>query len=809
MVYVIPLFVDLASLLDDVNHHQLNRRSGRLRMSRIHRKEGNIMSRYTLEGLDCANCAAKIEEALRKIDGLEIVSINFTTKSIEIPKELKDKAQTAIIQVEPEVRLQEEGLTTRYMLEGLDCAACAGKIETQLREDLGIESLTINFATRSVELPSERIEEAQKIISRIEPAVVLQKKGQTHRKRMLMMNELILILSGILFLAGLIFNESLHNTPYSWAEYAILLPAYLLTGCSVIVKAIKKILRGQLFDESFLMTVATVGAIAIHQLTEAAGVMLFYAIGITFQERALNRSRRSIQALLDIQPDTANLKENGSTRKVRPESVSVGQIILIRPGEKVPLDGVILEGTSFVDTAALTGESTPQRVGPGEQVLAGMINQNGVLTVKVEKPFGESSIARILQLVEKAGERKAPMEQFITRFAHYYTPVVVFAAVAVAVIPPMLFSEATLTTWLHRALVLLVISCPCALMVSIPLGYFGGIGGASRRGILVKGANFLDALSNMHTVVFDKTGTLTQGVFRVTKVNPKNGFTSEQLMAAAAHAEIHSNHPIAKSIREAWDGTVDEGLIENYHEIPAHGISAIVNGQRVLAGNDRLMHQEAVEHEDCNLEGTSVYVAINDQYAGYILISDEVKADAVEAIQSMRSLGVERIEMLTGDEESVARRVAEQLGLDGFSAGLLPEDKVARVEALIASIPNPKKQKLAFVGDGVNDAPVITRADLGVAMGGLGTDAAIEAADLVLMEDHPLKLAEAVRIARHTRKIVRQNIVMALAVKGFFIILGTAGVASIWEAVFADVGVTLLAVFNAMRTIRMDKKISV
>jgi Cd2+/Zn2+-exporting ATPase len=714
--------------------------------------------RYSLVGLDCPNCALKIERELRKINGLEGVNINFNSLSIELPEGLEAKAQAAIARIEPDVRLKKAASANGYCnSQGLDECGCG----------------------------------------------VWQAEREATGKPWL------IVIAGVLFLAGLIFNEPLHQTPYSWAEYFILIPSYLLMGWPVIVSAIKKLIRGQLFDESFLMTIATCGAIAIHQLPEAAGVMLFYAIGEYFQERAVNRSRRSITALLNIQPEYANLKDNEGIRQVKPEEVEPGQLILVKPGEKVPLDGEIVEGTSFVDTSALTGESVPRKVEPGEKILAGMINGQGLLTVTVTKPFKDSSVSRILHLVESASERKAPTEQFITRFSHYYTPVVVGIAALIAIVPPLVIPGATFGQWFYRALVLLVISCPCALMVSIPLGYFGGIGGASKNGILIKGANFMDALAGLDTVVFDKTGTLTQGVFRVTEIVPKNGFGKEEILAAAAGAEIYSNHPIAQSIRTAAQNIaqkVSENEVTDYREIPAHGISAVVKGRKVLAGNDRLMHKENIAHEDCDITGTSVYVAIDEVYAGYIIISDELKEDAKETIIGLKRLGIRKTVMLTGDEQSVAQKVSGELGLDNFYAELLPEDKVTKVEELEAEIRNRRKQKLAFVGDGVNDAPVITRADIGVAMGGLGSDAAIEAADVVLMEDAPSKLAKAVEIARRTSRIVRQNIYLALGVKGFFILLGGLGVASIWEAVFADVGVTVLAVFNATRTLRYKNK---
>ncbi|OIQ12649.1 heavy metal translocating P-type ATPase [Neomoorella thermoacetica] len=699
----------------------------------------------------------------------------------------------------------------RYTLAGLDCASCAAKIEQELRKIKGLEGVTVNFASQSVELPPELAVAAQEAISRVEPGVRLVEQGdrrpaaaeeEGEEKRTLY----LIVAAGLLLGVGFLFNQQLHRTPYAWAEYAVLLAAYLLVGGPVIQTAFRNLVRGQVFDENFLMSVATLGAIAIHRLPEAGAVMLFYAVGEYFQERAVNRSRRSITALLDIRPDYANLKVNGETRQVRPEEVAVGQLIIVKPGERVPLDGEVLEGTSFVDTSALTGESVPRKVEAGEKVLAGMVNTQGLLTVRVTKPYAESSVARILELVENAAGRKAPTEQFITAFSRYYTPAVVFGALAVAVVPPLVIPGATFSEWIYRALVLLVISCPCALVISVPLGYFGGIGGASRRGILIKGANFLDALAGLHTVVFDKTGTLTRGVFRVTRVVPYNGFSAEELLSLAAHAEAFSTHPIARSIQEAYGREIPPDVVGEYQEIAGHGISAVVGGKRVLAGNDRLMHREGIAHDVCDLEGTGVHVAVDGTFAGYIIISDELKPDAKEAIARLKELGVKQTIMLTGDEESVARRVAESLGLDAYFAELLPEDKVTKVEELAACLAERRKQKLAFVGDGINDAPVITRADVGVAMGALGSDAAIEAADVVLMEDKPSRLATAVEIARYTGRIVRQNVVLALGVKAFFLALGAYGVATIWEAVFADVGVTLVAIFNASRTLRYEAR---
>ncbi|MEG4519022.1 heavy metal translocating P-type ATPase [Microcoleus sp. AT8-B1] len=616
--------------------------------------------------------------------------------------------------------------------------------------------------------------------------------------------ELIPVISVVvLFVGGLIFEEKLHNTPYSVGEYLVFIPAYLLSGWNVLTSAGHNILRGRFFDENFLMTIATLGAVAIHKLPEAVGVMLFFKIGELFQEFAVGRSRQSIRSLLEIRPDSANLKENGDIKKVSPETVAVGDIILVKPGEKIPLDGEIIDGNSQIDTSALTGESVPRTVKAGETVLAGTINQTGVLTVKVTKLFGESSISRILELVENARSKKAETEKFITKFASYYTPFVVFASLAVALIPPLFISGATNADrflWVYRALVLLVISCPCGLVISIPLGYFGGIGGAAKRGILVKGSTFLDTLTAVKTVVLDKTGTLTKGVFKVAQIVPRNGFAQTELMTIAAKVESQSNHPVAKSIMEAYGGNIDSSDVKDYEEIAGHGIRAKLNNQIVLAGNDRLLHRENIPHDLCNAEGTVVHLAVDNRYAGYILIADELKEDAVQAIRDLKKLGVERIVMLTGDNQAVADSVARKLGLDSYLAELLPEGKVEAIEKLIDQ--SKKGDKIVFVGDGINDAPVLARADVGIAMGGLGSDAAIETADVVIMADAPSKVAEAIQIARKTHNIVWQNIIFAMLVKGIFIAFGAFGLATMWEAVFADVGVALAAIFNATRVLK-------
>ncbi|HID07984.1 MAG TPA: cadmium-translocating P-type ATPase [Armatimonadetes bacterium] len=613
--------------------------------------------------------------------------------------------------------------------------------------------------------------------------------------------EIALIISAmILFALGLIFKATLHKTPYSVAEYIVFFTAYLFSGWGVLSNAVRNVLHGRVFDENSLMTIATLGAIIIHELPEAVGVMLFFKVGEFFQNLAVSRSRRSIKSLLEIRPDYANLKTDSEIKTVSPEEVSIGDTIIVKPGEKIPLDGVVIAGSSQVDTSALTGESVPRMVREGDIVLAGMINQMGTLSIEVTKRFGESSIAKILDLVENASSKKAETEKFITKFARYYTPLVVSGAAMVAFLPPLLIQDAKLLEWVYRALVLLVISCPCALVISIPLGYFGGVGGASRRGILVKGSNFLDALAILKTVVFDKTGTLTKGVFKVTEIVPKNGFTESELLRIAAEAESQSNHPIAQSILEAYGEPIGHTIVEDYKEIAGHGIQAKVRNRIVLVGNDRLLHLKNIEHDVCDVDGTVVHVAVDSIYAGYIIISDELKEDALQAIEALRALGVKRIAMLTGDNEAVARNVAQKLGLDSYYAELLPEEKVAVIERMLGE--SQKDGKVAFVGDGINDAPVIARADVGVAMGGLGSDAAIEVADVVIMTDAPSKVAEAIKVSRKTRRIVWENIALALVVKGIFIVLGIVGFATMWQAVFADVGVALIAVFNAARVLR-------
>lgn len=692
----------------------------------------------------------------------------------------------------------------KYKLKNLDCASCASKIEDNLTKLEAVKFVSVNFANSSMTIDTNNLDKVKSKIKEIEPEVEIEDNEK--EKTLVSTSELaenkraiIKAVSGLsLLLVGMIFEDELHNTPFHIAEYAVFVVAYLVVGWNVIASAVKNIAKGQVFNEQFLMTIATLGAFAIDEMPEAVAVMLFYIVGELFQDIAVGRSRKSIKALLEIKPDYANLKSGTEILKVSPEEVKIGDTIIVKPGEKVPLDGTVLDGTSFVDTAALTGESVPRKVKETDEVLSGMINQSGLLTIEVKKTFGESSISKILELVENATSQKAETEKFITTFAKYYTPVIVFGALLLAVIPPLIISGATFSDWIYRALVVLVISCPCALVISIPLGYFGGVGRASRKGILVKGSNFLDALTQVKTVVFDKTGTLTKGEFKVSEIVTSNGFTKEEILEFAAYAESGSNHPVAKSITDAFHNKIDNTRIKQTEEISGHGIKAIIDDKEVLAGNDKLLHKEHVEHPICNVEGTVVHVAFNNVYAGHIIISDNLKDDAKEAIEKLKARNIQTV-MLTGDNKYTAESFAKKLGIDRYYSELLPEDKVKHIENLIKE---SKGGKVAFVGDGINDAPVIARADVGIAMGALGSDAAIETADVVLMTDSPSKVIDAIDVARKTRRIVWQNIIFAMGIKLFFIVLGVFGIATMWEAVFGDMGVALIAVFNAIRILK-------
>ncbi len=691
----------------------------------------------------------------------------------------------------------------KYHIKNLDCANCAAKIEAGVKELPGVHFASLNFATSTLHLDADNLSVVQSLVDEIEPGVTLHEFEQPEAELDSRVKWQVATLGAaiVLFILGLIFRARLASTPYSWAEIAVFGGAYALSGWSVLFQAGRNLWRRNWFDETFLMSIATLGAVAIQEYPEAVGVMLFYEIGEFVQELSVRRSRRSIQALMEVRPDFANLKTNGEIRQVSPEEVNVNDVIVIRPGERVPLDGVVLNGASQLDTSALTGESMPRPAEVGDEVLSGSINKSSLLELRVTRPFLDSTIARMMELVQNAAGRKARTEKFITRFANYYTPFVVLAALLVAIVPPLVIPGATFPQWIYRALVLLVISCPCALMISIPLGYFGGIGKASRNGILVKGSNFLDVLANVKTVVFDKTGTLTQGSFQVSDVTPHNGYSPTDLLRYAAIAETHSNHPIAQSIVAAYGDEVEISQVDSFEELSGFGVQAQVDGNTILVGNDALLHEKDIPHAIgcCETPGTVVHVAVNGEQVGHLVVADELKPDAIEAVEQLHKSGVERILMLTGDRTDVAAQIAAQLNLDDYRAELLPEDKVAAVESLMA---DAHAGKLAFVGDGINDAPVIARSDVGIAMGALGSDAAIETADVVLMTDAPSKVAEAIQLGKRTRKIIWQNIAMALGIKGIFILLGVFGVASMWEAVFADVGVAILAVFNATRVLK-------
>lgn len=596
-----------------------------------------------------------------------------------------------------------------------------------------------------------------------------------------------------------------------YLEFVLFLIPYLIAGYDVLLKAARNIGNGQVFDENFLMTIATVGAFALvlfpdsqPHMAEGAAVMLFYQVGELFQGYAVGKSRQSIADMMDIAPDFANVMRDGKLVQVDPYEIGVGDEIVVKPGERVPLDGTIVEGSTQLDTAALTGESVPRHVEEGAEVISGCVNMTGKITVKVSKPFEQSTVSRILELVESASEKKAQTENFITRFARYYTPIVTIGALVLAVLPPLLFGQSW-SDWIERGLTFLVVSCPCALVISVPLSFFGGIGGASRLGILVKGGNYLEALSHTETVVFDKTGTLTNGSFNVVAVHPDAAaeVNPDLILSIAAHAEAYSDHPIAVSVKEAFTGEIDQSRIADVREEGGHGVRAVVDERVVLVGNDKLMREEGIAYHDCELTGTILHVSIDGKYAGHIIIADVVKEDAAECIKRLHAAGVRKTVMLTGDRAEVAKAVAEKLGLDEYHGKLLPEDKVNQVERLLGE--TSERGKLAFVGDGINDAPVLTRADIGIAMGAMGSDAAIEAADIVLMDDKPSKIASAIRIARKTMRIVWQNIVFALGVKFAVLVLAAVGLATMWLAVFADVGVAILAILNAMRCMRVKR----
>ena len=616
-----------------------------------------------------------------------------------------------------------------------------------------------------------------------------------------------IIIGGVVYLIAILLSIKVEGI-----QFALFLASFLIVGGDVVVRALRNITKGNVFDENFLMSLATIGAFFIGEFPEGVAVMLFYQIGELFQSYAVTQSRKSIASLMDIRPDYANVKRGDELVRMDPEEVHIGDIIVIKAGEKIPLDGKVLEGNSMIDTAALTGESMPRDIEIGSDLLSGCININGVITAEVTKEFGESTVSKILDLVENASSKKSKSEQFITKFARYYTPIVVIIAAVLAIVPPLVLEGATFHVWIYRALSFLVVSCPCALVISIPLSFFGGIGGASRKGILIKGSNYLEALAQTEIIVFDKTGTLTKGVFNVQEIHPEEKlnniqegkpdyYTKEELLELTAYAESYSNHPISLSLKRAYNKEIDNQRITNVEEISGHGVSAVIDGKMVFAGNNKLMEKMDIPYYKGELVGTIVHVAVDNHYAGYIVIADEVKADAAQAIKDLKAANIKQTVMLTGDSESVGIKVAKELGLDQVYAELLPADKVDKMEELFTHL--SERGKLAFVGDGINDAPVLARADIGIAMGGLGSDAAIEAADIVIMTDEPSKIATAMKISKKTLRIAYQNIVFAIGIKVIVLCLSAFGYASMWAAVFADVGVTILAVLNSFRALRV------
>ena len=884
---------------------------------------------FLLEGLNCAHCAEKINDKVSKLDYVENSNMNFVAKKLSVFMENESITEANVSKIAKIIHDTESGLTVSllknkvlgeisfdnkgniiksekkdeidenkvirvdFLLNNLNCAHCAEKINDKVAKLAYVENSNMNFVAKKLsvfakagDITKQHMSEIAKIIHETESGLTVSllknkvvgalefdnkgnivESGNTTRKGRADLNvlyanrnnseehhhehgescgcgehhhdhdhgeecgcgghhheheheheeikpkkvekpkekkeinkDLIKIIIGVFVYAFGIYEMAVGNT--GTFGVVVFLAAYILIGGDVLLKAAKNLFRGQVMDENFLMSIATIGAIAIGEHSEAVGVMLFYKIGEYLQQKAVGQSRKSISALMEIKAEFANLVQGGKIIQVDPEEVEVGDVIVVKPGEKVPLDGIVTEGEAMLDTSAITGESVLRSVKPGEEVVSGTINTNALIYVRVTKEYGESTVAKILDMVENAGSRKSQTENFISRFCRYYTPIVVGLALAVAFIPPLVIEGAVFRDWLYRGLIFLVVSCPCALVLSIPLSFFGGIGSASKNGILIKGSNYLEALRKVNTVVLDKTGTITKGVFKVTEINPV-GMSEDELLRFAAIAEANSNHPIAKSIMESYNEKSNEEIklseIDKYEEIAAHGIKVLYNGKTILAGSSKLLDSESVKYEKIDEVGTTVYVAVDGKYAGCIVISDEVKEDSKRAIAEMRKVGITNVVMLTGDNEAAAAKIAEEVGLDKHYSGLLPNQKVEILEEIAKE---NSTGNTAFIGDGINDAPVLARADVGIAMGGVGSDAAIEASDIVFMTDELSKLPIAKRISEKTNKIVWQNIVFAMGVKVIVMLMSTGGVANMWEAIFADVGVALIAVLNAMRTLK-------
>lgn len=779
---------------------------------------------FLLNNLNCAHCAEKINDKVGKLAYVENSNMNFVAKKLSVFAKAGDITKQHMSEIAKIIHETESGLTVSLLknkvVGALEFDNKGNIVESGNTTRRGRTDLNVLYANRKNNSDEHHHKHGESCgcgehhhdhdhgeecgcgghHHDHEHEEIKPKKVEKPKEKKEINKDLIKIIIGVFVYAFGIYEMAVGNT--GTFGVVVFLAAYILIGGDVLLKAAKNLFRGQVMDENFLMSIATIGAIAIGEHSEAVGVMLFYKIGEYLQQKAVGQSRKSISALMEIKAEFANLVQGGKIIQADPEEVEVGDVIVVKPGEKVPLDGIVIEGEAMLDTSAITGESVLRSVKPGEEVVSGTINTNALIYVRVTKEYGESTVAKILDMVENAGSRKSQTENFISRFCRYYTPIVVGLALAVAFIPPLVIEGAVFRDWLYRGLIFLVVSCPCALVLSIPLSFFGGIGSASKNGILIKGSNYLEALRKVNTVVLDKTGTITKGVFKVTEINPV-GMSEDELLRFAAIAEANSNHPIAKSIMESYNEKSNEEIklseIDKYEEIAAHGIKVLYNGKTILAGSSKLLDSESVKYEKIDEVGTTVYVAVDGKYAGCIVISDEVKEDSKRAIAEMRKVGITNVVMLTGDNEAAAAKIAEEVGLDKHYSGLLPNQKVEILEEIAKE---NSTGNTAFIGDGINDAPVLARADVGIAMGGVGSDAAIEASDIVFMTDELSKLPIAKRISEKTNKIVWQNIVFAMGVKVIVMLMSTGGVANMWEAIFADVGVALIAVLNAMRTLK-------
>ncbi|APQ73745.1 heavy metal translocating P-type ATPase [Clostridium botulinum] len=740
-----------------------------------------IKKKLLLKGLHCANCATKIERAVQKLNIIEEANYNFNNSTLIINLEETHKdsiiktIQEIVDRIEPGVKVVDKENLKRTVVHAPVKNSSNLKMQNNKEENLKLDKKENSYEHNHDHSHGHSHDG--------EDSDELEKKT------------LIRIISGVVLLILATVLKSKETL-----SIGLYLTSYVLIGGKVILSSIRNISKGQVFDENFLMAVATVAAIGVKQYPEAVAVMLFYEVGEFLQDKAVNKSRKSITALMNIRPDYANLVKGEDIEVVSPEDINIDDIIMVKPGEKIPLDGIVVEGQSSVDTSAITGESLISEVSKDSNVLSGYINKNGVIKIKVTKTFGESTVSKILELTENASATKANTEKFITKFARYYTPVVVFAALALAVIPTLILKDPDISKWIYRAAVFLVVSCPCALVISIPLSFFAGIGGASKKGVLIKTGTALEALNDADTIVFDKTGTLTKGVFKVSKIDSEEGVNTEELIEYAAYVESYSNHPIAKSILKYYEKTIDNKRIEGYEEIVARGVTAYIDGKKVYAGNNKLMEELNINYKKAQEDGVILYIALEDKYIGYIVINDEIKKDSKETIKSLKDIGIKKAAMLTGDRKSTANNIGTFLGMDEIYSELLPQEKVEKMQSLKSK--TSKDGKIVFVGDGVNDAPVLAMSDIGVSMGGLGSDAAIEASDLVLMSDEPSKLVDAIKIARKTHKIVWQNIIIVLIIKFAVLALAVMGKSTMWMAVFADVGVALIAVINALRILK-------